>query len=68
VIVAGVRVYSGDWIVGDDDGVVCIPKDKVAEIANRAMGVLEQENRLREEINRGSTLAKVIELLRWEKK
>lgn len=68
VMVRGVRVYSGDWLVGDDDGVVCIPKDKAAEIANRAMGVLEQENRLREEIDRGSTLAKVIELLRWEKK
>ena len=64
----GVKVCPGDWIVGDDDGVVCIPKDKVAEIANRAMSILEQENRLREEIDRGSTLAKVIELLRWEKK
>ncbi len=68
VIVGGARVYSGDWLVGDDDGVVCIPRDKVVEITNRAMGVLEQENRLREEIDRGSTLAKVIELLRWEKK
>ena len=45
-----------------------IPKDRVAEIANRAMGVLEQEERLRKEIDRGSTLAEVIELLRWEKK
>lgn len=68
VNVGGLRVYSGDWIVGDDDGLVCISKDKVTEIANRAMGVLEQENRLREEIDRGSTLGKVIELLRWEKK
>jgi len=29
---------------------------------------MEQENRLREEIDRGSTLAQVTELLRWEKK
>jgi 3-hexulose-6-phosphate synthase/6-phospho-3-hexuloisomerase len=68
VIVGGIRVCSGDWIVGDDDGVVCIPRDKVTEITNRAMGVLEQENRLRAEIDRGSTLGKVIELLKWEKK
>jgi 3-hexulose-6-phosphate synthase/6-phospho-3-hexuloisomerase len=68
VNISGVKVFNGDWIVGDDDGVVCIPKDKAVEIANRAMGVLEQENRLREEIEEGSTLAKVIELLRWEKK
>lgn len=68
VLVGGVRVYNGDWIVGDDDGIVAIPQKKAAEIANRAMGVLELENRLREEIDKGSTLAKVIELLRWEKK
>lgn len=45
-----------------------VPSQKVVEIANRAMSVLEMENRLREEIDKGSTLAKVIELLRWEKK
>ena len=66
--ISGVEIKSGDWIFGDDDGVVCIPKEKCVEIANRAMSILEQENRLREEIDRGSTLAKVVELLRWEKK
>jgi 3-hexulose-6-phosphate synthase/6-phospho-3-hexuloisomerase len=68
VRVGGENVFPGDWIVGDDDGVVRIPKERVTEIANRAMGVLEQENRIRVEIDRGSTLGKVIELLRWEKK
>jgi 3-hexulose-6-phosphate synthase/6-phospho-3-hexuloisomerase len=68
VTVGGVTVCSGDWIVGDDDGVVCIPGNKAAEVANRAMSVLEQENRLRQEIDNGSTLAAVIELLKWEKK
>lgn len=67
VTVGGVKVFPGDWIVGDDDGCVCIPKEKIVDITNRAMSVLEQENRLRVEIDRGSTLAKVIELLRWEK-
>ncbi|MGB2705525.1 MAG: 3-hexulose-6-phosphate synthase [Candidatus Omnitrophota bacterium] len=68
VTAGGVRVCTGDWMVGDDDGVVCIPEEKIAEIANRAMSVLEQENRVRVEIDRGSTLGKVMELLRWEKK
>jgi len=67
VTAGGVQIFPGDWIVGDDDGVVSIPKAKITEIANRAMGVLEQENRVRVEIERGSTLAKVMELLRWEK-
>lgn len=68
VNMGGVRVFSGDWAVGDDDGVCVIPQDKIVEIANRAMNVLETENRLRREIDEGSTLAKVVELLRWEKR
>jgi 3-hexulose-6-phosphate synthase/6-phospho-3-hexuloisomerase len=66
--VGGRLVNPGDWIVGDDSGVVVVPKSRAAEIANRAMDVLERENRLREEIRRKSTLSEVAELLRWEKK
>lgn len=68
VTVGGTRVYPGDWIIGDDDGVVAIPRDKVVEIANRAMDVLEKENRIRKEIREGGTLSGVMELLKWEKK
>jgi 3-hexulose-6-phosphate synthase/6-phospho-3-hexuloisomerase len=66
--VAGVRVSPGDWIIGDDDGVCVIPADKAVEYTNRAMDVLERENRLRSEIQAGSTLSQVGYLLRWEKK
>ena len=45
-----------------------VPRSRAAEITNRAMDVLERENRLREEIRRKSTLSEVAELLRWEKK
>jgi len=65
--VSGVKIFPGDWIVGDDDGVVVIPKEKLVEITNRAMDVLEKENRIRKEIKEGSSLAKVQDLLRWEK-
>lgn len=67
VEIGSVKVFPGDWIVGDDDGVVVIPQSKAAEIANRAMDVLEKENRVRKEIKEGSTLSQVTELLRWEK-
>lgn len=66
--VCGTKIFSGDYIVGDDDGVLVIPSKKATEIANRAMSVLEMENRVRKEIDDGRTLASVIELLRWEKK
>lgn len=67
VKIAGVRVLPGDWIVGDDDGVVVVPKAKAVEICNRAMDVLEKENRVRAEIDRGSTFARVAEIEKWEK-
>jgi 3-hexulose-6-phosphate synthase/6-phospho-3-hexuloisomerase len=67
VTVANMKVEPGDWLLGDGDGVVVLPRAIAVEYANRAMDVLERENRIREEIKEGSTLAKVTELLRWEK-
>ncbi|MBN1347604.1 MAG: orotidine 5'-phosphate decarboxylase [Phycisphaerae bacterium] len=68
IIVGNCRVRPGDWIVGDDDGVIVIPKADAVEIANRAQDVLERENRIRAEIDAGSTLAAVVELDKWEKR
>ncbi|TET33209.1 MAG: bifunctional hexulose-6-phosphate synthase/ribonuclease regulator [Planctomycetota bacterium] len=69
VELCGVKIFPGDWLVGDDDGVVVIPKAKLVEFANRAQDVLEKENRVRSEIiNHHKTLSQVQELLRWEKK
>ncbi len=64
----GIRVMPGDWIVGDDSGLVRIPREKLAEIVNRASDVYEHENRLRAEIRAGGTLSALKELARWEKK
>jgi len=68
VEVGGVRVFPGDWVFGDDDGVVVIPQKRAVEITNRAMDWLERENRIRKEIKEGGTLGKITELLKWEKK
>jgi 3-hexulose-6-phosphate synthase/6-phospho-3-hexuloisomerase len=67
VVVGGQRVRPGDWIVGDLSGVVVVPRDRATEVANRALDVLEHENRVREEIRRGSTLSAVQKLERWER-
>jgi len=65
--VSGILVQPGDWVLGDDDGVCVVPREKAAEYANRAQGVLEQENRIRKEIQEGGTLSAVTHLMRWEK-
>ncbi len=66
--ITGVEVSPGDWVIGDEDGVIVLPKQKAVEYANRAQDVLERETRLRKEIRDGSTLSKVAHLLKWEKK
>ena len=63
----GQTVRNGDWIIGDDMGVVVVAQEVAQEIANRALDVKEHENRLREEIQRGSSLSKVTKLKKWEK-
>lgn len=65
--ISGTYIRTGDWIVGDDNGVMVIPQEKAVEIANRAMHCMENESRQIKEIEEGSTLGKVSELLRWEK-
>ena len=67
IVIGGIRVSTGDWIVGDDSGVVHVPQERAVEVANRALDVLEMENRVRGEIRAGGTLSSVMELYRWEK-
>ena len=64
--IEGTKIRPGDWIVGDESGIVVIPKEDAVEIANRAIDVMEHENRIREEIKRGNTLSSVIKLEEWE--
>ena len=64
----GQQVRQGDWIIGDDSGVVVVPRERAYEIARRSFEVQKTEVRIREEIRRGKTLSEVAELLKWEKK
>src|SRR5881296_1934805 len=62
----GQKVHTGDWIVGDESGLIVVAREEAVEMANRALDVLERENRIREEIKRGGTLSSVLELEKWE--
>ncbi len=64
----GKTVKPGDFVVGDDNGVVVIPKERGYEIARRAVEVEKNERRIRDEIKRGKTLSEVLYLEKWEKK
>jgi 3-hexulose-6-phosphate synthase/6-phospho-3-hexuloisomerase len=64
--IGGQLIRTGDWIIGDDDGVVVIPQEKAVEVANRAQSVVEREDREMSEIEGGRTLASVAELEKWD--
>ncbi|WP_321420850.1 3-hexulose-6-phosphate synthase [uncultured Methanomethylovorans sp.] len=67
-ITCGLQIVKpGDYIVGDDNGVVVIPKENAYEVARRAKEVEKTEKRLFEEIKRGATLSEVMKLKKWEK-
>ena len=68
ILCCGQTVRPGDWIIGDESGVVVIPARQAMEIGRRALEVRKNEERIREEIRRGSTLSQVAELIKWEKK
>ncbi len=64
----GLKVRPGDWIIGDDNGVIVVPAERAYEVARRALEVKKSEDRVRAEIERGKTLAQVMDLYKWEKK
>ncbi|RQW45648.1 MULTISPECIES: RraA family protein [unclassified Novosphingobium] len=56
VEVASVRIEPGDWLVGDADGVVAIPKDRVAEVAEIAERIEAVEEQIRDLVRGGMRL------------
>ena len=68
ILCCGQYVRPGDWITGDESGVVVIPAERGYEIARRALEIKKNEERIREEIRRGGTLSELAELKKWEKK
>jgi len=67
IVCGNQEVRSGDFIVGDDNGVVVVPRERAYEIARRAKEVEKTEQRLFEEIKRGKTLSEIMKLKKWEK-
>lgn len=56
-----VRVDPGDWIVGDMDGVLSIPKDKVEEVLIEAERRKETETQARDDIRNGDDIKTVLD-------
>ena len=64
IICAGVAVAPGDAIVGDDDGVVVIPRDAIAATAKAAQEREDKEAAMREKLKAGATTIDLLGLSR----
>jgi len=48
-----VEVHPGDWIVGDEDGVVCVPREMLARVCAIAEKGRREDDKCREDIVAG---------------
>lgn len=53
IVIGGVRVAPGDWIVGDRDGLVVVPGEAVEEILREAEEKVATENEIRDAVRQG---------------
>jgi 4-hydroxy-4-methyl-2-oxoglutarate aldolase len=59
VTVAGVAISPGDWILGDVDGVVVIPRDRSEQVFRAALEKIVAEDTTRTELEAGHSLRAV---------
>lgn len=57
----GVVVKPGDWIVGDDDGVVVVPKPHLLPLVEAGLTIEEKERQIAARIDRGERIADVLQ-------
>jgi regulator of RNase E activity RraA len=55
--VKSVIVTPGDFVLGDDDGVIVIPRALIIDVLARAEGLTAKEVRIRQELANGLSLA-----------
>jgi 4-hydroxy-4-methyl-2-oxoglutarate aldolase len=65
ITIGGVTIEAGDFIVGDRDGVVVIPQNRVVEAIEKAKAREEKEEKTRAELNKGRTS---LQIYGWDKK
>lgn len=62
MLMGGTRVAAGDLVVGDDDGVVCLPADRVTEVLEKASVRTEKEKMFMEQLRQGHSTLDLLRL------
>jgi 4-hydroxy-4-methyl-2-oxoglutarate aldolase len=53
LVIGEILVHPGDWVVGDEDGVVVIPRDRLAAVAAAGRLRVEKEAQLLQQLREG---------------
>ncbi len=61
ILIGEVRVEPGDWIFGDADGVVCVPRDLIEGVLVGAEQILAKEVTIRELVRSGLRPTEVVQ-------
>ena len=56
----GAIVHPGDWIVGDEDGVVVVPQDRLESVIEAAKRLAVVEKKIEDEVAKGKDLATLL--------
>ncbi len=64
IVIGGVIINPGDYIVGDRDGVVVVPNDSIMETIEKAKAREAREENIREQLRQGKTS---IQIYGWDK-
>jgi 4-hydroxy-4-methyl-2-oxoglutarate aldolase len=56
ISIGGVRVNPGDFLLGDRDGVIAVPKARIEQVAEVASQIDQAEERIRAAVERGERL------------
>jgi regulator of RNase E activity RraA len=66
VVIGGVPVATGDWVIADSSGVVFVPGHRAAEVAVRAERVRAREAAMAEAVRSGESIVEVMHDARFE--
>lgn len=56
ISIGGVRINPGDFMLGDWDGVIAVPKERIEQVAEVASTIEQAEDRIRASVERGERL------------
>ena len=60
--VEGTTINPGDFFIGDESGIVVIPKELFSKTMVAALGVKVKESKIIDDIDDGKTLAEIVGL------